>query len=92
MGFPHLFFEVILFQNSTDLREIARTSPLGPTTHRNGQRYLSGAVPHRGKRNEPAFIVDKARKLRRIKRAEPLDQIAEITSSNLKICFKLNDS
>lgn len=49
--------------------------------------YLS-PVPHRGQRNEPAFMVDTARKL-----AEyldiPVEQLAEITTNNAKSLFKI---
>lgn len=49
--------------------------------------YLS-PVPHRGKRNEPAFLVDTARKLAEIYQID-LEEIAEITTRNVKTLFGL---
>lgn len=49
--------------------------------------YLS-PVPHRGQRNEPAFMVDTARKLAEIYE-KPLEDIAEITTRNTKMLFKI---
>jgi TatD DNase family protein len=44
-------------------------------------------VPHRGKINEPAFVVHTLRKLAEIK-AMPAERLAEITSENF---FRLFD-
>lgn len=49
--------------------------------------YLS-PIPHRGKRNEPAFMVDTARKLAEIYEMS-VEEIAEITSKNAKILFEI---
>lgn len=49
--------------------------------------YLS-PVPHRGQRNEPAFMVDTARKLAEYLNI-PLEQLAEITTNNAKSLFKI---
>lgn len=49
--------------------------------------YLS-PVPHRGKRNEPAFLVDTARRIAEIY-GKTVEEIAEITSKNTLELFKL---
>jgi len=49
--------------------------------------YLS-PVPHRGQRNEPAFMVDTARKLAEYLNI-PVEQLAEITTNNAKSLFKI---
>ena len=49
--------------------------------------YLS-PVPHRGKRNEPAFMVDTAQKIAEIYE-KPLEDIAEITTRNTRMLFKI---
>lgn len=49
--------------------------------------YLS-PVPHRGKRNEPAFLMDTAPKIAEIYE-KPLEEIAEITTSNAKKLFEI---
>ena len=43
--------------------------------------YLA-PVPQRGKRNEPAFMVETARKLAEL-RGEALESIAAVTTANL---------
>lgn len=49
--------------------------------------YLS-PVPHRGKRNEPAFMVDTAKKIAEIY-GLTLEEMAEITTNNAKMLFKI---
>ena len=49
--------------------------------------YLS-PVPHRGKRNEPAFLKATAQKIADIYQ-KPLEEIAEITTRNVKTLFKI---
>ena len=49
--------------------------------------YLS-PVPHRGQRNEPAFMVDTARKLAEYLNI-PIEQFAEATTNNANSLFKI---
>lgn len=49
--------------------------------------YLS-PIPHRGKRNEPVFMVDTAKRIAEIYEMTS-DEIAEITSRNAKMLFHL---
>ncbi len=49
--------------------------------------YLS-PVPYRGKRNEPAFMMEVAKKLAKIKNI-PLHELAEKTSGNAERVFKM---
>lgn len=49
--------------------------------------YLS-PVPHRGKRNEPAFMVDTAKKIAEVYQI-PLENLAEITTTNVKTLFAI---
>lgn len=43
-------------------------------------------VPHRGRRNEPAFVHDTAAELAR-RRGEPFDELARVTSENARRVF-----
>ena len=49
--------------------------------------YLA-PVPHRGKRNEPAFMVDTAKRIAEICQI-PMETLAEITINNVKSLFKI---
>jgi len=50
---------------------------------------LATPEPYRGKRNEPAFVVEVAKKIAEIKKI-PLSKVAEQTSKNAIELFKLN--
>ena len=45
-------------------------------------------VPYRGKRNEPAFMIEVAKKLAEIKNL-PLHEVGEMTSRNAERVFKM---
>lgn len=49
--------------------------------------YLS-PVPHRGKRNEPAFLADTAKRIAEIYQIA-LEELAETTTNNVKSLFKI---
>ena len=50
------------FPKATDIQEAARTTPADRLLIETDAPYLA-PVPHRGKRNEPAFVAETARKL-----------------------------
>lgn len=81
----HVSFSGILtFKNSEDIRAIARDLPLNRLLVETDAPYLA-PPPHRGKRNEPSFVVNTARVL-----AETMgvseDEIARVTTAN---CLRL---
>jgi TatD DNase family protein len=47
--------------------------------------YLA-PVPHRGQRNEPAFVRDVAERAASV-RGEPLERLAQRTTANARRCF-----
>lgn len=71
---------VLTFKNSQDLRDIARDVPLDRLLVETDAPFLA-PVPHRGKRNEPAFVVDTARMLAETKGVS-LDELASATHAN----------
>jgi TatD DNase family protein len=87
MGFYISFSGVLTFKTAGDLREVARNTPPDKILIETDCPYLA-PVPHRGKRNEPAFVKETAAKLAEIK-GESIDEIARITSSNFKRLFRL---
>jgi TatD DNase family protein len=80
------FSGILTFKNSEDLRSIARDVPRDRLLVETDAPYLA-PVPHRGKRNEPAFVAETARVL-----AEtigvPKADIASITTKNFFRLFK----
>ncbi len=71
---------VITYKKSEDLRAIFATVPLDRLLVETDAPYL-GPVPHRGKRNEPAFVVHTAATLAGIKNVSR-ETIATATTDN----------
>ncbi|RUW73904.1 TatD family hydrolase, partial [Mesorhizobium sp. M1E.F.Ca.ET.063.01.1.1] len=75
------FSGILTFKNSTELRAIAADVPHDRLLVETDAPYLA-PVPHRGKRNEPAFVTNTAKVL-----AETIGvgeaEIADITTENV---------
>jgi TatD DNase family protein len=71
---------VVTFKNSADLRETAKATPLERMLVETDAPFLA-PVPHRGKRNEPAYVVDTARMLAEIKGVSEAE-LARVTTEN----------
>ena len=80
MGLYLSFSGVLTFKNSTDLRAIARDAPLDRLLVETDAPYLA-PMPHRGKRNEPAFVAHTAAMLAALK-GVTLDELANATTEN----------
>jgi TatD DNase family protein len=87
LGFFVSFAGILTFRNAEDLRETAARVPLERTLIETDSPYLA-PVPHRGKRNEPAFVVEVARTLAEI-HARPAEEVAAITVANARELFSL---
>jgi TatD DNase family protein len=79
-GFHLSFGGVLTFPKAETLREAARLAPEDRILVETDCPYLA-PVPHRGKRNEPAFVVDTARRLAEVRGTAP-EEIARLTSRN----------
>src|ERR1700679_1092506 len=66
LGLYVSFSGVLTFKNSQELRDIARDVPLDRLLVETDAPFLAPA-PHRGKRNEPSFVVETARVLAQVK-------------------------
>ena len=88
LGFHISFSGVISFKNAEDLRQVARSVPMERVLIETDCPYLA-PVPHRGRRNEPAFVTATAAKLAEIK-GVTVEEIARITSDNFKRLFRLD--
>src|SRR5262249_13392240 len=87
MGFYISFSGVLTFKTAGDLRNVAQTIPLERLLVETDCPYLA-PIPHRGKRNEPAFVIETAKKLAESKGVS-LEEIANTTTSNFKRLFGL---
>ncbi len=79
----------VTFKNATGLREITKTVPDDCLLVETDSPYLA-PVPHRGKRNEPAFVVSTAQFLAELRGVSPED-IDRITTINAKQLFALGE-
>jgi TatD DNase family protein len=85
LGFHLSFGGIVTFPKSADVQEAARRTPPDRLLIETDAPYLA-PVPFRGKRNEPAFVVETARKLADL-RGVTAEEIARITSANfLELC------
>ena len=91
LGFYLSFSGIVTFQNAAMLREIAKTVPLDRLLIETDCPYLTPA-PHRGKRNEPAYVSLVAAQLATIRAGEPdmtVETIGKITTQNAKRLFRI---
>ena len=86
MGF-HLGLGGVLTYKNAGIAEAIETIPMEWLVLETDAPYLS-PVPHRGKRNEPAYMIEVAKKLADIKKM-PLHEIAEITTKNAEGLFRI---
>jgi TatD DNase family protein len=84
----HLSFSGILtFKNAGPIREAAAFAPLDRILVETDSPYLA-PVPHRGKRNEPAYIAETLAALASL-RGVPVEELDAATTSNTARLFKL---
>ena len=89
LGLYISFSGVLTFKNSADLRAIARDAPLERVLVETDAPYLA-PVPHRGRRNEPAFVVDTAKVLAEAKGIS-FEKLAAATRANTLRIFNKMD-
>ncbi len=87
MGFYISVGGTLTFPNAARLRELVARLPLDRLLLETDCPYLT-PVPHRGKRNEPAFVVLVARELARIKRLD-VRHVAAATIRNAGALFRI---
>jgi TatD DNase family protein len=87
MGFLISFAGNITFPKAQQIRDAAQHVPLERMLIETDSPYLA-PVPHRGKRNEPAFVKETARKLGEL-RGLSAEEIGLQTSANFYSFFKL---
>jgi TatD DNase family protein len=82
LGFHLAFGGVLTFPKADAVRDAARITPDDRLLLETDCPYLAPA-PHRGQRNEPAFVIDVARRLAEV-RGCTLDEIAAHTTRNFE--------
>lgn len=86
-GFYISFSGIVTFKKSTSLQEVLQYVPLGSLILETDSPYLAPQT-HRGKKNEPSFILETARFVAGIKNTA-LDLLVEQVSDNAKTLFML---
>lgn len=87
LGFMISFSGIITFKKADELRAVANEVPLDRLLIETDCPYLS-PIPYRGKRNEPAYVVEVARCLAGIHSVE-IEDMARITGDNFRRFFRL---
>jgi len=87
LGFMISFSGIVTFKKAEELREVAKQVPLNRLLIETDCPYLT-PIPYRGKRNEPAYVVEVARCLAGIHGVE-IEEIGRITSENFTSFFRI---
>lgn len=88
LGFYISIPGVVTFEKSKVLREVARQVPADAILLETDCPYLT-PEPHRGKRNEPSFMVHTAQKVADI-RGVPIEELAAAATVNTRRLFGLD--
>jgi len=79
---------IITFKNSTDLADTISSIPIDKLLVETDSPYLA-PLPHRGKSNEPSYIIHTVEKLSQIKKITKQNVITN-TTNNFKRLFEIN--
>lgn len=85
MGFRISIAGVVTFPRSEELREVARVVPEDLLLVETDSPYLA-PVPYRGKRNEPAFVVETAKRVA-AERGVSYEDVCRMTAANFDHLF-----
>jgi len=88
LGFHISLSGIVTFKNARDLKEVARQVPLDRLLIETDSPYLA-PVPYRGKRNQPAYVVEVAAEIARL-RDIPLEEVAAAPTSNFFRLFRID--
>jgi TatD DNase family protein len=87
LGFHLSFSGIVTYPKAAEVHEAAKLCPLDRLLVETDAPYLA-PVPHRGKRNEPAFVVRTAERLAGLKGCS-LEEIAAATAANWRrLCLQ----
>lgn len=87
LGFHLSFSGIVTFKNAGELRAAAHMTPADRLLVETDAPFLA-PVPYRGKRNEPAYVVETATVIA-AERQQPLEELAALTRTNTERLFRL---
>lgn len=85
MNFYISFSGIITFRNAKALREVVKQVPLERMLVETDAPWLA-PVPHRGKQNEPKYVVEVAKAIAEIKGIS-LEEVSQVTTKNFEQLF-----
>jgi len=88
LGFHISFSGIVTFKNAHALKDIARRVPRDRMLIETDSPYLA-PVPHRGKRNQPAFVPHVAQEIARLT-GESVEAVAQATTANFFRLFSID--
>jgi TatD DNase family protein len=88
LGFHISFSGIVTFRNAGEVKDVAKRVPLERMLIETDSPYLA-PVPHRGKRNQPAWVRHVAREIAAL-REVPVETIAQATSDNFFTLFGID--
>jgi TatD DNase family protein len=87
LGFHISLSGILTFKNAQPIREAAAAAPLDRLMVETDAPYLA-PIPHRGKRNEPAFVIHTLALLAEL-RGIAIDEAAAATTANARRLFRV---
>ena len=88
MGFLVSFAGNVTYPKAQNLRNVAGTIPMDRLLVETDSPFLA-PQPHRGRRNEPAYVAEVARTIGNVRNL-PADEIAGVTAENFRRLFGLD--
>jgi TatD DNase family protein len=85
LGFLISFSGIVAFPRAEVIQQVARETPLDRLLIETDAPFLA-PPPHRGRRNEPAFVVEVARRVATL-RGIPPEEVGEVASANFRRLF-----
>ncbi|NOI80504.1 YchF/TatD family DNA exonuclease [Vibrio tubiashii] len=85
LGFYISISGIVTFRQATELKEVVKALPLDRLLIETDSPYLA-PVPHRGKQNQPAYVVEVAAYIAQLK-GRSLGEVGEKTSENFRNLF-----
>jgi TatD DNase family protein len=90
LGFLISFSGIVAFPRAEVIQQVARETPLDRLLIETDAPFLA-PPPHRGKRNEPAFVVEVARRIAALRQVSP-EEVGKVARLNFLKLFGLLDA